>query len=348
MNCESQSTSSIFNYYDNCALCARNCSVNRNLGRTGFCKSTSDLQIASAGLHFGEEPVITVFGGSGTIFVTGCNLHCAFCQNYQISQDGMGRTVKTDEFVKICLTLQQVGAENINIVTGSHVAPSLATGIAAAKKEGLTIPVCWNSSGYESVDVVKMLDGLVDIWLPDLKTLNPEISEAVFKTADYPSVAKKAIRQMIAQTPQKIVKVKDSKTSATAKKGSSKEKMLSGVVIRHLLLPGRMNDTVLTLDWLKKHADSVCISVMTQYTPIPFNDAEKQSRSGSLSAFQNRFVNENEYHELTSLLESYDFSYLFYQELNQDTEWLPDFRNAKPFPAAISKPIWHWRDGFLC
>ena len=186
--------------YKSCTLCPRNCKIDRTQGKTGFCKETDQLRIAVACLHFGEEPPITVNNGSGTIFVTGCNLRCAFCQNYQISQCGMGKTLTIEETVQIFFQLKEQGAENINIVTGSHAIPFLAKAIKQAKEAGLDLPICWNCSAYESVEALEMLKGLVDIWLPDLKTLNPMMSEAVFKAADYPTAAKKAIRWMIKNT----------------------------------------------------------------------------------------------------------------------------------------------------
>ena len=335
--------------YNNCSLCPRNCGVNRLDGGRGFCGETAELRVASAGLHFGEEPPITVLGGSGTIFITGCNLRCAFCQNYQISQNGMGRTVSIEEFADICLKLQDEKAENINIVTGSHVIPSIALGLSQAKKRGLKIPVCWNSSAYETVEALEMLDGLVDIWLPDMKTLNPMISDSVFKAPDYPSVNKKAIRWMINHAPLKLETVaniaRGDKASEKRFGGDTIEKMMSGVIIRHLVLPGRLDDTILVLDWLKKHADGkACISVMSQYTPVPFDSKEFERRKGALECFQHRLMNNEEFERVQDLLADYDFEYLFYQELSEDTDWLPDFNNFQPFSNKLSKPIWHWKE----
>ena len=155
--------------YDSCRLCPHDCKVNRNKGELGICGESAELRLAFAGLHFGEEPLITGSGGSGTIFVSGCNLGCAFCQNFQISQEKMGSVVSTEDFATICLRLEKEGAENINIVTGSHAIPALALGLKEAKKKGLSIPVCWNSSAYENVEALDLLKNFVDIWLPDLK-----------------------------------------------------------------------------------------------------------------------------------------------------------------------------------
>lgn len=323
--------------YRNCAQCPRKCGADRSL-KCAFCGESDRLRIALACLHFGEEPLITVKGGSGTIFVTGCTLRCSFCQNYQISQQGMGRIVEKDEFIKICLELQLLGAENINIVTGSHQIPLLAEYLKAAKSQGLKIPVAWNSSGYESVESLELLRGAVDIWLPDFKTLNPLMSRELFAAEDYPSVAKKAIRWMIENTETKI-----------KNEDSDHPKMMSGVIIRHLVLPGRIDDSILALDWLKNHADGrACISLMSQYTPVPFKGDEKELewRKKSLGAFQNRLINCEEDKKLRELIDSYDFEYLFYQDLSDDDSWLPDFERHQPFSNALSKTVWHFKTGF--
>ncbi len=328
--------------YSNCTQCPRNCGVNRK-NFSGYCGENDLLKIAVACLHFGEEPLLTVHGGSGTIFITGCTLRCAFCQNYQISQQGMGKTVSKDEFTQICLKLQEIGAENINIVTGSHHIPVIAEYLHHAKTCGLNIPIAWNSSAYETVESLELLKDVCDIYLPDLKTLNPMMSKELFDAENYPSVAKKAIRWMIQNAPLKI--------SEKKLNGHSREKISSGVIIRHLFLPGRMEDTQLTLQWLKNHADGKsCISLMSQYTPVPFVDSDKdkvKDRNKKLECFQNRLVNNSEDEFLKGLVEAYDFEYLFYQDLCPDTEWLPDFNRTQPFSNALAKPVWHWKTGFV-
>ena len=163
-------------FYTQCTQCPKQCKINRQ-NQTGFCGESDKLRIAFAGLHFGEEPLVTVKGGSGTIFFTGCTLRCAFCQNYQISQNGYGKEVSVQEFAEICKKLQNAGAENINLVTGSHHIPFIAEGIKEAKKQGVTVPFCWNSSAYENVEMLELLKGLVTIWLPDLKTLSSDLAK---------------------------------------------------------------------------------------------------------------------------------------------------------------------------
>ena len=333
--------------YKSCTLCPRNCKIDRTQGKTGFCKETDQLRLAVACLHFGEEPPITVNNGSGTIFVTGCNLRCAFCQNYQISQCGMGKALNIEETVQIFFKLKEQGAENINIVTGSHAIPFFAQAIKQAKDAGLDLPICWNCSAYESVEALEMLKGLVDIWLPDLKTLNPMMSEAVFKAADYPAAAKKAIRWMIKNTKSRFITVKN-KADPT----QTKDKMLSGVIIRHLVMPGRLDDTALTLDWLEKMTtlnpeNTPCISLMMQYTPVSvdkslFTAQELQQRETALAAFSNRLITKEEFQKAQELIQEHNFEYLFYQELEEDTEWLPDFTRPQPFSNELAKVVWHW------
>lgn len=333
--------------YSECTQCPRNCKANRTNGSHGFCGETEELKIATACLHFGEEPPVTVFGGSGTIFFTGCTLHCAFCQNYQISQQGMGAAVDSATFTQMCLKLESLGAENINLITGSHHIPKIREYLLDARNAGVTVPFAWNSSAYESVEMLEQLKGIVDIWLPDLKTLNPMMSEQLFKAADYPSVAKRAIRWMLENTPMNIVEVNG--TSKETGKKETKEKMLSGTIIRHLVLPGRLSDTQMTLDWLKKHADgNACISLMSQYTPVPFKGTEEEMslRNKALSAFPNRLLDGSEDTSIHAMIDEYDFDYLFYQELSDDTDWLPDFTRTQPFSNKLATPVWHWNEGF--
>ena len=336
--------------YEKCQACPRQCGVNREEGQLGFCKEPADLRIAFAGLHFGEEPLVTVFGGSGTIFFTGCTLRCAFCQNYQISQDGLGRAVSEKEFVDICLKLQAKGAENINLVTGSHHIPKIAQFIRAAKDAGVCLPFCWNSSAYESVEMLELLKGLVTIWLPDLKTLSSPLSEKLFAAPDYPEVAKKAIQWMIKNNPLQIHSIpepENAKPVEWAESGQNRDKMTSGVIIRHLFLPGKFEETADVLSWLKDNADGkACISLMNQYTPVPFAEEGKilEKRKKALSVIEDRLVNEQEFEDIQDLLEAFDFDYLFYQELTDDTSWLPDFNRPQPFSNKLACPVWHFKD----
>ena len=323
--------------YIDCRQCPRKCTINRAEKKHGFCGETDEVRAALACLHFGEEPPIAVTGGSGTIFLTGCTLRCAFCQNYQISQGGYGKSLSSDDFSHICLKLQDAGAENINLVTGSHCIPHLAEYIFNAQQNGCEIPFCWNSSAYESVEMLNLLKPLVKIWLPDLKTTNSALSKKLFGAEDYPDVAKSAILWMIQNFPPKIEKKQDDMEKPT-------EKMLEGVVVRHLFLPGHFAETVEVLSWLKENADGrAYISLMNQYTPVDFKEGKKvhEKRMSSLSVIENRLVSEEEDADLRDLIDIYDFENLFYQELSDDTSWLPDFTKPQVFPNALSKTIWH-------
>jgi len=315
-----------FSEYDLCILCPRNCQVNRNIGQKGFCKQDANLYVAWAGLHFGEEPPITARGGSGTIFITGCNLACVFCQNYQISQDGMGIAVTPDVFADICLALKKNGAENINIVTGSHHTLPILEGIKLAKKKGLCLPILWNTSSYEKNIEIARLSSNVDIWLPDLKTLDSSFSFQLFNAKNYPQIATDAILSMVSYSPLLY---------ATDKK----EKLISGVIVRHLALPNRMKDTENIIRWFSKNLkDKALLSIMTQYTPIKRKDESKAP---------SRYISNEEDYNLRGLLSKYDVEEGFYQELVQDSSWLPNFSNIQPFSSSLAKPIWHWSRGFL-
>lgn len=319
--------------YEHCTACPKNCGVNRNAGQRGECGETAELRIAWAGLHFGEEPPVTGIGGSGTVFVTGCNLCCSFCQNFQISQQGMGRAVTEKEFIDICLTLQEAAAENINIVTGSHAIPALSAGLRAAKRQGLTIPVVWNSSAYETVEAIAELKAVVDGWLPDLKTLDTETARRIFVAQDYPERACEAIEAMARLSPLMLTAPDDRYPFG---------KMQSGLIVRHLALPGKLEDTKTILRWFSKNLKhKALLSLMTQYTPVAANPNTRR-----ITAFPNRLLNETEDEELRTFLENYGIDDGFYQELVSDTGWLPDFTRVQTFSSALSKPLWHWKTGW--
>lgn len=266
----------------------------------------------------------------------------------------MGRTVSKDEFTKICLRLQNAGAENINLVTGSHIIPLLAEFIDAAQSAGCLIPFCWNSSAYERTETLELLKPFVKIWLPDLKTLNPALAKELFAAEDYPAAAAEAIQWMIQNFPLKMHSVPAPHSYRDGENrlvpvGTVKEKMTQGVIVRHLFLPGRFEETADTLVWLKENADSkACISLMSQYTPVPFAEDKKrlQRRKNALQAIENRLVNRSEDEDLRDLIEAFDFDVLFYQELSDDTSWLPDFSRPQPFSNKLAVPVWHWKFGF--
>ena len=308
-------------YYRNCLLCPRRCGVNRDDNFRGYCGETSALRLAYAGIHWGEEPPIVGTGGSGTIFITGCNLGCAFCQNFQISQKGMGRVVDSGEFAEICLALEEKGAENINLVTGSHAAPALSLGIEAARKRGLVIPVLWNSSGYDGAEALEILKDLVDVYLPDLKTLDSKIAARFFNAPDYPEHAVAAILKMMENRKLRF----------------HSETMVSGVMVRHLVIPGYQEATRQVLRWFSENCcgnEKALLSLMTQYTPVQVPDVK--------SEIPGAYVSDDEYQTVLSMLTEFGIDDGYCQELVTGSEWLPDFTRRNPFSSELSLPVWHW------
>lgn len=239
---------------EDCTLCPRNCHVNRNIN-TGVCGASNKLVIARASLHYWEEPCISGDVGSGTIFFSNCNLKCIFCQNSEISSKGFGKEVTIERFSEICLELQDKGALNINLVTPTHYVPLIIDGLKMAKKNGLSIPIVYNTSSYENVDTIKSLNGLIDIYLPDLKYYSDEYSLKYSKAPNYFLYASKAIDEMLKQVGSPIF--------------DDNGIMKKGVIVRHLLLPGLSNDSKKILNYLyNKYNDNIYISIMNQYTPI--------------------------------------------------------------------------------
>jgi putative pyruvate formate lyase activating enzyme len=327
--------------YTSCKICPRHCRVNR-VDTPGFCGETAELRIASASIHRGEEPPITGNGGSGTVFITGCTLGCGFCQNWQISQAGMGRVVAAKEFAAICLALAKKGAENINLVTGSHAIPALVEGIHAAQAQGLAIPILWNSSAYESLEALSLLADTVDVYLPDLKTLDMEIARRFFKAPDYPEHATAAIVKMLESRgtlKYKPPSTLENPAAGTADPGNAAAEngvLASGTVIRHLILPGYLEATRRVIRWFADHAQGrALLSLMTQYTPVKTGESPE------------RYVNRGEYEQVCGWLEEFGIEDGFYQELVQDSAWLPDFNRPNPFSSELSQPVWHWKTGMI-
>ncbi|WP_349670920.1 radical SAM protein [Lacrimispora sp.] len=241
--------------YDSCSLCPRNCNINRRRSG-GYCGCTDTVMAARAALHHWEEPCISGSRGSGTIFFSGCTLRCCFCQNYSISQEHFGRELTVEQLSRIFLGLQDEGAHNINLVTATQYLPSVLKALDLVKSK-LSIPVVYNCGGYESVEVIKALDGYVDIWLPDLKYQSSALSARYSNAADYFEKASKAIKQMISQTgPPRF--------------DPTGELMEAGVIIRHMVLPGAKDDSMALLTWIKDELEKgmYYISLLSQYTPF--------------------------------------------------------------------------------
>jgi putative pyruvate formate lyase activating enzyme len=247
----------------------------------------------------------------------------------------MGGAVSAGEFAVICLALEKEGAENINLVTGSHASPALAEGIRAARERGLSIPVLWNSSAYETPQALRRLSDVVDVYLPDLKTLDREIARRFFQAPDYPERATAAILWMLEN------RGKPAYSPSPAGRRASAETLVSGVIVRHLILPGFLDATRDVLRWFAEHVRGrALLSLMTQYTPVKGNQAGEREAP-------RRYVNREEYGRARQWLEEFGIEEGFYQELAADSEWLPDFSRANPFSSELSRPVWHWREGFI-
>ena len=256
-----------------CTLCPRSCRANRAAGEVGYCKQAADLYAARAALYFDEEPVISGRNGSGAVFFSGCNfsgcnMGCVYCQNYAIARAMYGTRLEPTRLADIFLELQEQGAENINLVTASHYLYLIIPAIEKAKRQGLKVPVVYNTGAYERVEAIQALEGLVDIWLPDFKYISPRISLAYSHTPDYFQYASKALAEMVRQCPHPLFA--DGSSSIDAKDDADDPVMVSGVIVRHLALPGCSEDSRDILDYLHKtYGDDIFISLMNQYTPMP-------------------------------------------------------------------------------
>ena len=241
-----------------CDLCPRKCLVDRKKGEKGICGQTENLKVARAALHFWEEPCISGDAGSGAVFFSGCPLHCVFCQNENIANGTVGKEISLERLVDIFLELQEKEANNINLVTPGHFVPQIVKALDQARKEGLTLPVVYNTSSYETVDTIKMLEGYVDIYLPDFKYMSPVLSKKYSHAPDYAEVAKAAIAEMVRQTGK-----------AVFVNGDEDNLILRGTIVRHLTLPGCMEDSMQILKYLHEtYGDTIYISIMNQFTPL--------------------------------------------------------------------------------
>ena len=240
--------------YKECNLCPRNCNVDRSV-RTGFCKSSDKLKVARAALHYWEEPCISGRDGSGTVFFSGCNLKCCFCQNYNISSDCFGKEISVERLGEIFLELQDKGANNINLVTAVQYIPSIIKALDNVKHK-LNIPVVYNSGGYENVQTLEILKDYVDIYLPDIKYFDRELSKKYSLAEDYFDRAKEAVIKMI--------------DNAGELKFNDKGIMQRGVIVRHMVLPSCYKDSIKILNWINDNLpkDKFLISFMSQYTPF--------------------------------------------------------------------------------
>jgi len=238
---------------DPCTLCPRNCKVHRHIGQTGFCGIGNLPLVSSAGPHYGEEPVLVGTGGSGTIFFAGCNLGCIFCQNFDISHHRHGREFTIERLAESMLALQQQSCSNINLVTPTHVAAAVAAAVELARAKGLSLPIVYNTGGYDRVQTLKLLDGFVDIYMPDMKYSDSRAAQDLSAAADYPQVNRAAIKEMHHQVGD--LKIENGLA-------------LNGLLVRHLVLPNRLAGSFEIIDFLAEEiSPSTAINVMDQYRP---------------------------------------------------------------------------------
>lgn len=255
------------NKYENCLLCPRKCGINRRTGQTGVCGVSSEIKVARAALHYWEEPCISGKRGSGAVFFSGCSLHCVFCQNREISDGKAGKLISKERLSDIFMELADKGANNINLVTPGQYIPDIVWAVNDAKSRGMKLPIIYNTSGYENVTELKLLEGIVDVYLPDFKYMDSTLSAMYSRAKDYPSVAKQALSEMVRQQPDVVI---DDATGLIQK----------GVIVRQLLLPGHVNDAKAVLKYLyDTYHDHVYISMMSQFTPIALKDYPEINRT---------------------------------------------------------------------
>lgn len=286
-----------------CTLCPRNCGVDRTKN-TGICGANDKIKIARASLHLWEEPCISGENGSGTVFFSGCNLSCVYCQNKKISHENFGITVDKARLCEIFFELKMRGVHNINLVTASHFLPDVLSAVELAKRQNIGIPFVYNTSSYERVDALKMCEGLIDIFLPDFKYIESDSAKKYSNAPDYPEIAMDAIDEMVRQqgTPQ----------------FDEDGMMTKGVIVRHLMLPGRLIESKKVIKYLyEKYKDNIFLSIMNQYTPV-----------GNLDAFPElcRKVNDADYEELIDYAVDLGVENAFIQEGGAAEEsFIPDF-----------------------
>ena len=282
-----------------CSDCPRKCNIDRE-NALGFCKSPERFRLARAALHFWEEPCISGKNGSGTVFFSGCNLRCVYCQNYEISHDNKGREVGDDELVAIFESLVSQGAHNINLVNPTHYAARLAI---VLKRWQSPVPIVYNTSGYDSADTLKMLDGLVDIYLTDFKYTRADKAAKYSKAGDYPEIAKAALAEMRRQLPDDEF--------------SSDGIMQKGVIVRHLILPQNTNSSLEVIDFLAENYPDTYLSLMAQYTPCGDLDDMPELQRG---------ITQREYDKVVSYALSKGLANIFIQELTSaDKNFIPAF-----------------------
>lgn len=289
--------------YNSCELCPRKCHINRNTTK-GICSNTSTLKVARSALHYFEEPSISDTNGSGTIFFSGCNLKCCYCQNKEISNNNFGINISVERLSELMIELQKKKANNINLVTPTHFVPSIIEAIKLARKKGLSIPIVYNTSGYESITTIKLLAGYVDIYLTDFKYFDNKLGEDLSKVKNYFEIASLALEEMYKQVGKN--------------KFASNGMMMKGIIVRCLVLPTKGADTKKIINYLyKKYQDNIYLSIMNQYTPVNHSDT---------FTFLNDKVSDKEYDDIINYALDLGVKNAYIQEgETQDESFIPPF-----------------------
>jgi putative pyruvate formate lyase activating enzyme len=281
--------------------------VNRLKDELGFCKSGKDIQVSSIGLHFGEEPFISGKKGSGTIFFSNCTLRCSYCQNYQISQEGAGKTISIEDLADEMVSLQHQGAQNINLVTPTHFVPQIFHALNIARKDGLTVPIVYNTSGYETLEALEALEGMIQIYLPDIKYSENAMAIKYSSAPRYVETNRAAVFEMFRQVGNLEIK------NGVAVKG---------LLVRHLVLPNRIAGSFTSLDYLASLSKDIWVSLMAQYHPCYL---------AKDIPLLNHKLKHDEYQEVLDYAYKLGLMNLLTQELDSSEIYLPDFKQERPF-----------------
>lgn len=291
---------------EQCKICPHECKINRNNGKIGRCKSTDKVKIALYSTHNFEEPCISGKKGSGTVFFSNCNLNCIFCQNYEISQEGKGEEISIEGLAEIFLKQQEKDVENINLVTPTSYVPQIIEAIKIAKSKGLKLPIVYNTNGYEKIETLKMLDGYIDIYLPDFKYAQNELGKRLSKVDNYFEITTEALREMYKQTGKAIF--------------DDRGIMQKGMIVRHLVLPNHLVNSRKVLKWLNDNINDVFVSVMAQYFPT-YKAKELEDI--------NRKLTKEEYEQIESYLYRLNLENGYIQELGEhEEEYVPKWFNT--------------------
>lgn len=286
---------------EKCTICPHNCGINRTSNQIGRCKSKDTVKIALYSIHNFEEPCISGKKGSGTVFFSNCNMNCVFCQNYEISQQGKGKEITIEELAEIFIKQQEKDVENINLVTPTSYVPQIIEAIKIARNKGLKLPIVYNTNGYEKVETLKMLEGYVDIYLPDFKYSDNELAKRLSKVDNYFEIATQALTEMYRQTGKAVF--------------DDREIMQKGMIIRHLVLPNHILNSRKVLKWINENMHDVYVSVMAQYFPTyKAKDIEDI----------NRKLTKEEYEQIENYLYRLDLENGYIQELGEhEEEYVP-------------------------